>query len=110
MFFLNRASTVAVDANLLSAISLSSFFKRSSISGCDANSPCFSVDPLLWVKDAGGQTLLYMRYEDVGVVTDKGFENFSDFMPTSLEELERTVRLKGIVQDYPPSAMPWNAP
>ena len=48
-----------------------------------------------------------MRYEDVGVVTDSGFENFSAFMPTTLEELERTVRLKGIVQDYPPNAMPW---
>ena len=67
----------------------------------------FSVDPQLWIKDAGGQSLLYMRYEDVGVVTGSGFENFTAFMPTTLEELERTVRLKGIVQDYPPSAMPW---
>lgn len=67
----------------------------------------FSVDPQLWIKDAGGQSLLYMRYEDVGVVTDTGFENFTAFMPTTLEELERTVKLKGIVQDYPPSAMPW---
>ena len=32
----------------------------------------FSVDPQLWIKDAGGQNLLYMRYEDVGVVTDDG--------------------------------------
>ena len=46
-----------------------------------------------------------MRYEDVGVVTDTGFENFTAFMPTTLDEIERTVRLKGIVQDYPPSAM-----
>lgn len=67
----------------------------------------FSIDPQLWIRDAAGQNLLYMRYEDVGVVTDTGFENFSAFMPTTLEELERTVRLKGIVQDYPPSAMPW---
>ena len=51
--------------------------------------------------------VLYMRYEDVGVVTAAGFENFTAFMPTTLEELERTVKLKGIVQDYPPSAMPW---
>jgi Xaa-Pro aminopeptidase len=70
----------------------------------------FSVDPQLWIKDAGGQSLLYMRYEDVGVVTDSSFENFTAFMPTTLDELERTVRLKGIVQDYPPSAMPWKAP
>jgi len=67
----------------------------------------FSIDPQLWMRDASGQNVLYMRYEDVGVVTGTGFENFTAFMPTTLEELERTVRLKGIVQDYPPSAMPW---
>ncbi len=67
----------------------------------------FSIDPQLRMKDAGGEYVLYMRYEDVGVVTATGFENFTAFMPTTLEELERTVKLKGIVQDYPPSAMPW---
>jgi Xaa-Pro aminopeptidase len=67
----------------------------------------FSIDPQLRMKDAGGEYVLYMRYEDVGVVTATGFENFTAFMPTTLEELERAVKLKGIVQDYPPSAMPW---
>jgi Xaa-Pro aminopeptidase len=67
----------------------------------------FSIDPQLWIRDANRQILLYMRYEDVGVVTETGFDNFMAFMPTTLEELERTVRLKGIVQDYPRSAMPW---
>jgi Xaa-Pro aminopeptidase len=67
----------------------------------------FSIDPQLRMRDASGQTVLYMRYEDVGVVTETGFENFTDFMPTTLEEIERTVRLKGIVQDYPPNSMPW---
>ena len=67
----------------------------------------FSIDPQLWIRDAAGQILLYMRYEDVGVVTETGFENFMAFMPTTLDELERTVRLKGIVQDYPPSVMTW---
>jgi Xaa-Pro aminopeptidase len=70
----------------------------------------FSIDPQLWIRDASGQSLLYMRYEDVGVVTQAGFENFSAFMPTTLEEIERTVRMKGIVQDYPASAMPWKTP
>jgi len=62
----------------------------------------FSVDPQLRIRDADGNTIVYMRYEDVGVVTETGFENFSAFMPTTLEEIERTVRMKGIVQDYPP--------
>jgi Xaa-Pro aminopeptidase len=67
----------------------------------------FSVDPQLRMRDANNQTVLYMRYEDVGVVTETGFENFTDFMPTTLEDIERTVRMKGVIQDYPPSTMPW---
>ena len=63
----------------------------------------FSVDPQLRVREEG----LYMRYEDVGVVTATGFENFTGFMPTTLEEIEKTVRMKGVVQDYPASNMPW---
>ena len=70
----------------------------------------FSIDPQLRLQDSSGHYVLYMRYEDVGVVTASGFENFTAFMPTTLEELERTVALKGIVQDYPPSAMPWRDP
>ncbi|MEX2285232.1 MAG: aminopeptidase P N-terminal domain-containing protein [Gemmatimonadota bacterium] len=67
----------------------------------------FSVDPQLRMRDANGNTVLYMRYEDVGVVTETGFENFTAFMPTTLDEIERTVRMKGVVQDYPANAMPW---
>jgi Xaa-Pro aminopeptidase len=67
----------------------------------------FSVDPQLRMRDASGNTILYMRYEDVGVVTETGFENFTAFMPSTLEEIERTVRMKGMVQDYPPKDMPW---
>jgi Xaa-Pro aminopeptidase len=68
----------------------------------------FSVDPQLRMRDANGNTILYMRYEDVGVVTEAGFENFTAFMPTTLEEIERTVRMKGVIQDYPPNTtMPW---
>jgi Xaa-Pro aminopeptidase len=62
----------------------------------------FSVDPQLRMRDANGTTVLYMRYEDVGVVTETGFENFTDFMPAKLEDIERTVRMKGVIQDYPP--------
>ena len=67
----------------------------------------FSVDPQLRMRDANNQTILYMRYEDVVVVTENGVENFTDFMPTTLEDIERTVRMKGVIQDYPPSTMPW---
>ncbi|HEY6929881.1 MAG TPA: Xaa-Pro aminopeptidase [Thermoanaerobaculia bacterium] len=60
----------------------------------------FSVDPQLRVPEEN----LYIRYEDVVVVTEKGFENFTDFLPSGLEDLERAVRGDGIVQRFPPSA------
>jgi Xaa-Pro aminopeptidase len=67
----------------------------------------FSIDPQLRIRDDNGRTTLYIRYEDLGVVTESGFENFMDFMPTTLEEIEKTVRMKGLIQDYPPKDMPW---
>ena len=57
----------------------------------------FSVDPQLWVRSEG----LYVRYEDTGVVTDTGFENFTDFLPAELGAIEKLVREKGIVQSFP---------
>lgn len=65
------------------------------------------MDPQLRIRDANDQTILYMRYEDTGVVTETGFENFTAFLPTTLEEIERTVRMKGVIQAFPPTDMPW---
>ena len=42
-----RASTVAVPAGFWAAARDDSFWRRSFISGCDANSPCFSVASVL---------------------------------------------------------------
>jgi Xaa-Pro aminopeptidase len=58
----------------------------------------FSVDPQLWVPEEN----LYMRYEDVIVVTEKGIENFTDFLPTELDEIEKLVGQGGILQSLPP--------
>jgi Xaa-Pro aminopeptidase len=58
----------------------------------------FSVDPQLWVREEN----LYLRYEDTGVVTETGFENFTDFLPMELDDMERLVLEKGIVQKVPP--------
>jgi Xaa-Pro aminopeptidase len=57
----------------------------------------FSVDPQLWVRDEN----LYLRYEDVGVVTETGFENFTDFLPSELADIEKIVQAKGVVQTTP---------
>jgi Xaa-Pro aminopeptidase len=58
----------------------------------------FSVDPQLWVREEN----LYLRFEDTVVVTETGVENFTDFMPMELDDMERLVQEKGIVQHAPP--------
>ncbi len=58
----------------------------------------FSVDPQLWVPEEK----LYYRYEDVVVITETGFENFTHFLPTELDEIERTVKAGGLLQKVPP--------
>jgi Xaa-Pro aminopeptidase len=58
----------------------------------------FSVDPQLRVPEEN----LYLRYEDTVVVTDNGVENFTDFLPSELNDLERLAQEKGVVQKVPP--------
>ena len=59
----------------------------------------FSVDPQLWVRELN----LYFRYEDVVVVTETGYENFTDFLPVELDDLERLVGQGGLLQKLPPA-------
>ena len=58
----------------------------------------FSIDPMLWVHDER----LYVRVEDVGVVTEDGFENFSAFLPTEIDEIEALMREQGLLELVPP--------
>ena len=57
----------------------------------------FSVDPQLRVPEEN----LYLRYEDTVVVTETGVENFTDFIPMELDEMEKMVLEKGVVQKVP---------
>jgi Xaa-Pro aminopeptidase len=57
----------------------------------------FSVDPQLRVPEEN----LYLRYEDTVVVTETGVENFTDFLPAELADIEKAVTGNGIVQQYP---------
>jgi Xaa-Pro aminopeptidase len=52
----------------------------------------FSIDPQLWVPEE----TLYIRYEDVIVITENGYENFTEFLPTELNDLEKLVGQGGI--------------
>ena len=58
----------------------------------------FSIDPQLWVREEN----LYLRFEDTVVVTETGVENFTDFMPMELDDMEKLVLEKGVVQKVPP--------
>jgi Xaa-Pro aminopeptidase len=59
----------------------------------------FSVDPQLRVPEEN----LYFRYEDTVVVTETGVESFTAFLPSELDDLERLVAEKGVVQKVGPS-------
>jgi Xaa-Pro aminopeptidase len=60
----------------------------------------FSIDPQLRVPEEH----LYIRYEDVVVVTATGVENFTDFLPSELNDIEKLVGSGGIVQKVPPTS------
>ncbi len=62
----------------------------------------FSVDPMLWVPEEK----LYVRMEDVVVVTETGVENFTDFLPARPEELEKLIGKDGLLQIRLPVAGP----
>ncbi len=59
----------------------------------------FAVDPQLRVPEEQ----LYIRYEDTVVVTKNGYENFMDFLPAKLEDIEKLMREPGVVQKVPPA-------
>jgi Xaa-Pro aminopeptidase len=59
----------------------------------------FSIDPQLRVPEED----FYYRYEDVIVITPTGYENFTDFMPTKLDDIEKLVGQGGVLQKVPPS-------
>jgi Xaa-Pro aminopeptidase len=58
----------------------------------------FSIDPQLRVPEEK----IYLRYEDVIVITEHGYENFTDFLPSELNEIEKLVGQKGLLQAFPP--------
>ena len=62
----------------------------------------FSIDPQLRVNSEN----LYIRYEDVVVVTEKGCENFTDFLPSKLEDIEKMINTGGMIQRFPPRWVP----
>jgi len=63
----------------------------------------FTIDPMIWIPEER----LYIRIEDVALVTDDGVENLSAFVPSSIEDVEKTIKEKGLVEFHPPSQLPF---
>ena len=66
-----------------------------------------SIDPAIRVPSEN----LYLRYEDTIVITATGYENFTEFLPAELDDLEAVVRKGGgVVQKYPAGPAPGSLP
>ncbi len=57
----------------------------------------FCIDPQIRVPEEN----LYLRYEDTGVVTETGYENFTKAAPTKLDDIEKLMKKEGMLQAYP---------
>ncbi|MBK8149280.1 MAG: aminopeptidase P family protein [Acidobacteria bacterium] len=62
----------------------------------------FTIDPMIWIHEEK----LYIRMEDVVVVTETGAENLCAFVPSTVEEIERTMAEKGLIQFRPAVPLP----
>jgi Xaa-Pro aminopeptidase len=62
----------------------------------------FTIDPMIWIHEEK----LYIRIEDMAVVTADGVENLSAFVPSTIEDIERTMTEKGIIQFRPATSLP----
>lgn len=58
----------------------------------------FTIDPMIWIPEER----LYIRIEDVALVTADGVENLSGFVPSRISEVERTIAEPGILQSKQP--------
>lgn len=61
----------------------------------------FTIDPMIWVPDEK----LYVRIEDMALVTADGVENLSAFVPSRRADVERTIAEQGIIQLRPPNVL-----
>ncbi|MBK7907562.1 MAG: aminopeptidase P N-terminal domain-containing protein [Gemmatimonadetes bacterium] len=58
----------------------------------------FTIDPMIWLPEER----LYIRIEDVALVTADGVENLSAFVPSRIADVQRTIAEPGLVQWHKP--------
>ena len=56
----------------------------------------FTIEPALRVPEEN----IYIRLEDLIVITEKGAEIVSDFVPMDIKGIERLMREKGMLDRY----------
>ena len=66
----------------------------------------FTIDPMIWIHEER----LYIRIEDVALVTETGVENLSAFVPSKLEEVEAMIKEKGLIEFRPAIQLPLKKP
>lgn len=62
----------------------------------------FTIDPMIWIPEEK----LYIRIEDVVVITETGAENLSAFVPSSIRDVEKTIREEGLTAFRPARELP----
>jgi Xaa-Pro aminopeptidase len=62
----------------------------------------FTIDPMIWIHEEK----LYIRIEDMALVTSDGVENLSAFVPSRIEDVERLIKEKGLIEFRPPVTLP----
>ncbi len=63
----------------------------------------FTIDPMIWIPEER----LYIRIEDIALVTENGVENLSAFVPSSIEDVEKTIKEKGLIDFHPATDLPF---
>jgi Xaa-Pro aminopeptidase len=56
-----------------------------------------TLDPMMWVPEAKR----YIRVEDTLLITETGFENFTQDAPLELGDVENMVQQEGMLQNHP---------
>ena len=59
----------------------------------------FAIDPMIWIPEEK----LYVRVEDVVVVTTEGMENFTDFVPVDPQAIEQLMEERSVLNLRPPT-------
>lgn len=62
----------------------------------------FTIDPMIWIPEEH----LYIRIEDIVVITASGAENLSAFVPSSKADVEKTIREEGLTKFRPARSLP----